>query len=427
LLQACQAIDSGEGLLRSWGKLTFAMGLRVGASVCYLALVTLIAQRSGAASAAELVYVFAIAFVSSNLGRYGADQQIAKNASIFRTKRILRAGSLISTHAVCAVTTVPVIAIAIHVIALSFGDAAKLAFLPPPLWVIALAAAGLALGQTASAAWQAAGFPTASVVVFPFATYALLALVYVVAPSMLQDAYGWSGAFTGGVGLGALFFKKIIIVMPPRLAWLRHNGYFYIMGLSFYISAWLPFVYLPSILSAADVVLLNLAVRLSSIQSLPSNAIAGYLMPQFAVHAERKEFAKIEGTMRQVITITAAFQVLYLVALLVALKVFPQMAGLNVPQLIPVFLILSVGQVINGLTGPVGPALLMLGQQRAMAFYSLFACVAVTIVGYWIAGLWGAIGFAVVVAFFVSLQNFVYFWLLTSQTGLNPFRNRSRP
>jgi O-antigen/teichoic acid export membrane protein len=412
--------------VRSWATLIFAMGLRVAASLCYLGLVALVTTTQGAASAAEMVYVFAVAYVSSNLGRFGADQQIAKSAPLFRRGFGLKAGSLVLTHSVFAVSLVPLLAALIHTIATGLivpVSDAQISTLP--LWVITLSAAGLSLGQTASAAWQAAGRPSLSVGFFPLLTYLILTVFMVLAPDQNQWAYVTSNLATGLLGISLLYITAGLKLAYPRVKWLRGNGYFYAMGVSFYITAWLPFVYLPGLLPAAGVVLLNVAVRLSAIQSLPSNAISGYLMPQFAVHVQNREHHKITRTMRQVIGITLAFQLVYGLALASALFFFPKLTGLDIPGLVPVLLILSFGQMINGLTGPVGPALLMLGQQRTMAMYSLSACVASAILGYIATQIWGAVGFALVVAFFVSLQNVIYIRILTKTLGINPYRSSS--
>ncbi len=410
--------------MRSLVTLMFAMALRIAASLCYLGLVALITITQGAAPAAELVYVFAVAYVSSNLGRFGADQQIAKSAPLFRNGLGVKAGSLVLTHSLFAISLVPTLAAAIHATASSIVTSASgVQIASLPFWVITLAAAGLSLGQTASAAWQAAGKPSLSVGFFPLLSYLVLAIFIWLAPEQNHLALAMANLAAGVVGIVLLFLTGMIKPAFPRFKWLRGNSYFYAMGVSFYISAWLPFVYLPGLLPAASVVLLNLAVRLTAIQSLPSNAIAGYLMPQFAVHVKQRELHKITHTMRQVIGITFAFQVVYGVALVIALIYFPKVTGLDVPGLAPVLLILSLGQMINGLTGPVGPALLMLGHQRAMATYSLIACFAAAILGYLAVDFFGSIGFAIVAAFFVSLQNLIYIYLLITWAKINPYRS----
>ena len=403
------------------------MGLRVLASVCYIGLIALMTRLIGVSRATEIVYLFAVCFVSSNLGRFGADQQIAKSAKYFRNGFGYKAGSLVATHAAFSVTTVPLVALLIHQLARpaitreALDLSAGLSMLS-----IGLSSAGLALAQTAAASWQASSYPSVSVIVFPLFTYLALALFCLAMPNSNLDTYALAFVIPGLIGLLALALKGNIRFMPVRFQLLRNNGYFYIMGLSFYITAWLPFVYLPSLLSAANVVTLNLAVRLSSIQSLPSNAIAGYLMPQFAMNAHNGEYHKIEKTMQQVIGITLIFQILYIAGLSLLYVYFAKMSGLNVPGLLEIIVLLSLGQMASGLTGPVGPALLMLGQQKAMATLSFLFCTTGAALGYIVTQRYGAIGFAGVTALFMGLQNITYIWLLYTKLGLNPYRLKKK-
>jgi hypothetical protein len=239
-------------------KLIFAMALRVVASVCYVGLIAFVTAELGASKAAEIVYLFAVSFVSANLGRFGADQQIAKSAKYFRNGYGIKAGSLIATHTLFCVTLVPFLAALIHFVAgpaiakISADQIGSLSAID-----MMFCAAGLALSQTSSAAWQASAYPSASVLVFPLLSYFLLGLFCFVSPEAVTEIYSFAFVLPGLAGLLGLLLQDRIRLMPPRFNLLRGNIYFYAMGLSFYLAVWLPFVYLPSLLAASTVVMLN--------------------------------------------------------------------------------------------------------------------------------------------------------------------------
>jgi O-antigen/teichoic acid export membrane protein len=401
------------------GPLLIAMSVRVAASAVYVALIFLANRWSGAADVAGLVYILAICYIASALGRIGTDQLISARASHFRKPLGIKAGSILYTQLAYMVATVPLAALVIHYGVALTGYAAPSVM---PSLLLALTALSFALGQTVATTWQAMGHPTLTVLVFPLSSYLILLAMTLAGIGFSGPATALSFAVPALVGLIPLLRRFPFRPHLLSLRWLRESGHYFVMGINFYLAAWAPFTFMHTLLSAPDVVLVNLATRLAALQSLPSNAIAGYLMPVFAINTRDGNAAKTEKTMRDVILLTLVFQVVYLLLLWTLYVWAPDVAGLNTNGLIVLLFILAIGQFINGLTGPVGPALLMAGEQKLMALTSTIITLVTLFTGIAAAKWGGATGFCLNLAAALIVQNLIYATFLTRKTGIFPWR-----
>jgi len=392
-----------------------AISVRVAASATYVLAVFLVNRNATTEDAAALVYLVSICFVSSALGRIGSDQQLAAHASNFRSSIRIKAASLYYSRVLLCVTVVPLVAIALHGTILLFGTA-PIQKVSLPL--AAISAALFALSQTSATTWQASGFPTVTVIIFPFIAYASLCTIAVWDVSLILQSFPYAFGVPAALGFALCAWRLPFRLDTLSLNWVRQSWSYYLIDINFYLGAWAPFTYLHFILTPAEIVILNLATRLAALQSMPSNSISSYLMPAFSISFRERNMEQVRSIMTQVILLTMGFQALYMAALLFAYFLSPQVLGMDTDGLILVLIILAIGQFVNGLAGPIGPALLMSGAKRLMAISSWVLLVCSTIAGIVFAIFGGVLAFSVSISLAVIAQNFLYIWFLHQRTGV---------
>jgi O-antigen/teichoic acid export membrane protein len=269
---------------------------------------------------------------------------------------------------------------------------------------------------------QARGHSLLPIVVFPFTSYAIIAASAVLRPDLTVSVMIWSFVIPAIIGM-----LYGVWVMPPRRLrlrwrWLTSSLYFYMLDISHFVGAWAPFTYLHLILTPSEVVILNLATRLASLQSMPSNAVGAYLAPQFSINFKTNTTSETEVTMMRVLTISLLFQLFYSAALIVLLFVTPTIAGIDTSKLVLILLVLSIGQFVNGMTGPVGPALLMSGSRMLMVFTSWTILFLATLFGVLLAMAGGVLAFSISISVASLAQNLIYAFYLNQRTGINVLR-----
>jgi O-antigen/teichoic acid export membrane protein len=396
--------------------LLLAMATRILASAMYVLTVFLVNRNASSNDAAAFVYVIAICFVSSALGRIGSDQQISANADLLRRKHLVKAASLFYVCLLTGLVLVPAVAVLVHVgiIWISPASAPQVG-----IFTIAVTAMVFAAGQSIATMLQAKGMTVTPILIFPLLPHVVLGVTAVVAPT--QTLAALPAAFAVPMALGLLLALRVLPFVPRlfSLRWMKDSWHYYILDINHFVGAWAPFTYLHLLLSAGDIVLLNLATRISALQSMPSNAVAAYLMPQFAINYKDGNRKATEAVMAKVILVTLAFQFFYLVALALLYVFNPSIGGVKIDTMIIILIVLSIGQFVNGLTGPVGPALLMSGNRSFMAKTSWVIFVASIILGIILAKLGGVLAFSFGVAFAVIAQNLIYSYVLYRRTGIS--------
>jgi O-antigen/teichoic acid export membrane protein len=396
--------------------LLLAMASRMFASAMYVVTVFLVNRNVTANDAAAFVYVIAICFVSSALGRIGSDQQISANAHLLRRKHLGKAASLFYVCLLVGLVLVPSVALLVHLVIVWISPASAPAV---SLFTIAVTSSVFAAGQSIATMLQAKGMTLTPIVIFPLAPYVALGILAALTPASVVPALPL--AFAIPTALGLLLALSVLRFRPRlfSLRWMKDSWLYYILDINHFVGAWAPFTYLHLLLSAGDIVLLNLATRISALQSMPSNAVGAYLMPQFAINFKEGNKRLTEAVMAKVILVTLAFQVFYLVALVLLYIYNPLIAGVQVDTMIIILIVLSVGQFVNGLTGPVGPALLMSGNRAFMAKTSWIIFVASIALGIILAKWGGVLAFSFGVAISVITQNLIYSWVLYRRTGIS--------
>lgn len=382
----------------------------------YVLLVFIVNYRMAAEEAAALVYVIALCFVSSALGRLGADLQISSHAHLFHRASPVKAASLFYVCILVGIVLVPTFALIIHNLVGQFstGQSPKVGSV-----TIVLSAVFFATGQNVATALQTLGHPLLPNIIFPFAPYVILVAVTAWDPALLGPAIPVAFAIPTLGGL--LYCWKNLPFVPKWLSfrWMRQTVHYYIMELNHALSPWLPFTYLHMLLGAQDIVLLNLATRLSAIQSMPSNAVGAWLGPQFALNFRNGDTRAIEMIMQKAILISALFQIAYLAALTLAFMLDKRLMVWHLDDLILLLIILSIGQIVNGLTGPVGPALLMAGNKELMARASWIMLSVSTVAGIVLAKLGGVVAFAIGISLTAIVHNILYAYFLYRRGGIS--------
>jgi O-antigen/teichoic acid export membrane protein len=404
-------------------SLIWAMAIRVAASATYIAAIATGSHFSGTGPMAAVVYAMAVCYVASALGRIGTDQLISSKSPLFHEARNEDAASLHYSSLILSAIPVILAALAIDasVRSLGYHDGQSL-----PPFALGGAALAFALAQTAATSWQASGFNNFSVVLFPLLpNLLLLAGIAIFGQGLPVSLLGLTFAVPAVIGIVSYALRVPFSRHHISTHWLWQGAPFYLMGLSFYVTAWGPFTFLPLFLPANELLLLNVALRINSIQSLPVNAISSYLMPKFALTFQRQDMAQAGKIMRDVVMITLAFQAAYLVVIVLP-WLFPGMVSAQLRTMVPLLLILSIGQFVNGMTGPCGPALLMSGSQKLMSATSAFLTILFIASGIVFVMQFGLIGFSICVTFFVAVQNLLYAILLYRRTGLSPFGHIAR-
>jgi O-antigen/teichoic acid export membrane protein len=396
--------------------LLLAMAIRILASAMYVLTVFLVNRNASSNDAAAFVYVIAICFVSSALGRIGSDQQISANADLLRRKYPVKAASLFYVCLLTGFVLVPSIAVLVHlgIVWISLASAPQIG-----IFTIAMTAMVFAAGQSIATMLQAKGMTITPILIFPLIPYVVLGVTAVAAPT--QTLAALPAAFAVPMALGLLLSVRMLPFVPRlfSLRWMKDSWHFYVLDINHFVGAWAPFTYLHLLLSAGDIVLLNLATRISALQSMPSNAVGAYLMPQFAINFKDGNKKATEAVMAKVILVTLAFQFVYLVALVLLYAFNPIIGGVKIDTMIIILIVLSIGQFVNGLTGPVGPALLMAGNKSFMAKTSWVIFVASILLGVVLAKLGGVLAFSFGVALAVVTQNLIYSYMLYRRTGIS--------
>jgi O-antigen/teichoic acid export membrane protein len=406
-------------LSRKTIHLLAAMGARICASAMYVLAVFLVNRNATAEDASALIYVISVCFVSFALGTVGLDHQIPAHAIYFQRKASPKAVSIFYTFILAQTILVPAVAMLIHGVFSSFNTTG----LPQvSLLYMGTTALAFSLAQTIAVVMQARGHSLLPIVVFPFTSYAIIAASAVLRPDLTVSVMIWSFVIPAIIGM-----LYGLWVMPPRRLrlrwrWLTSSLYFYMLDISHFVGAWAPFTYLHLILTPSEVVILNLATRLASLQSMPSNAVGAYLAPQFSINFKTNTTSETEVTMMRVLTISLLFQLFYSAALIVLLFVTPTIAGIDTSKLVLILLVLSIGQFVNGMTGPVGPALLMSGSRMLMVFTSWTILFLATLFGVLLAMVGGVLAFSISISVASLAQNLIYAFYLNQRTGINVLR-----
>jgi O-antigen/teichoic acid export membrane protein len=396
-----------------------AMGARICASAMYVMAVFLVNRNATPEDASALIYVISVCFVSFALGTIGLDHQIPAHAIYFRRKSSPKAVSIFYTFIAAQAILVPACAMSIHGVISSFHATGVPQLGLPYVGITALA---FSLAQTIAVVMQARGHSLMPIMIFPFTSYAMIAASTVVRPDLTVSVMIWSFVLPAIAGM-----IYGLWVMPPkrlrlRWRWLSSSLYFYMLDISHFVGAWAPFTYLHLFLTPSEVVILNLATRLASLQSMPSNAVGAYLAPQFSINFKTNMTSETEATMMRVLMISLLFQVLYSIALIVMLFVVPAIGGIDTSKLLFILLVLSVGQFINGITGPVGPALLMSGSRMLMVLTSWTIFILATALGVMLALAGGVLAFSISISLATIAQNLIYAFYLNRRTGINVLR-----
>lgn len=392
------------------------MASRMFSSAMYVLTVYLVNRNATVNDAAAFVYVIAICFVSSALGRVGADQQISANAHLLRKKHLHKAASLFYVCLLVGFVMVPAIATSVHLLIVWMSPVSA-----PQVGVVTVAATAMlfAAGQSVATMLQAKGMTMIPIYVFPLVPYMALGLTAAISPSSALAVLPFAFGLPLFAGLSLALKMLPVRSRLFSLRWMKDSWHFYILDINHFVGAWAPFTYLHLILTPGDIVLLNLATRISALQSMPSNAVAAYLMPQFAINFKEGNKRSTEAAMAKVILVTMAFQVAYLMALVLLYAFQQYITGVLNVTMIMILIVLSIGQFVNGLTGPVGPALLMSGSKAFMAKTSWVIFATSIVSGIILAKLGGVLALSFGVSIAVIAQNLIYSYVLYRRTGIS--------
>lgn len=348
-----------------WAQLIKAIIIRLWSSALFVMILYLGPRHADAQATAAFISQNAIFFISAAAGKLGADGLATYNSVSFRMARSAKARSLYFSTLVLALCAVPFAALII-VVALRFiaGGSPHLADDLP----IILGSSAFAFCQFQGAILQAQKRTARSSLVFLVIPYAFV-FASLWLPRPLHPIWMLLGLAVSCLIAHywiALRFAGSPLVLSTR--WSRKGLVYYTIGLNFFIAEWGVQLISATFLPSSSAVIFGLGTRLSSLLAIPVNSLTGYLQPILAVHMRRRERAEILNIYRRVVSLTMLSQagaVLFGCVVVWFLPLVSSRFGYVISGAgWTVLLILVVGQIFNGITGPSGIILVMMQNSR---------------------------------------------------------------
>lgn len=409
---AVSRFNSLVGYARERTLLLGAISIRVVASAIYLVLLWAVARIDGPAAAADFVCVISFCYVSSMLGRFGTDQAIPRRAFHFRNVANSRASSILLTHLVTGLVSVPFAALIIQWISVALLGQTGTHLSTIEVAIIAML---FAVAQTFSVAAQSAGFSVRSAVVFPLASWLLLLAAIAFGLELSASTYLVCFGLPALFGLVVMWKGLRWYGVRPRARWLWEGRHYYIMAINFYSMAWVPNLFLHALVSPTDLVFINAAVRVAATQQLPASAAIAYFQPILAIKSIERRFNEIELILSRVIILNFAAQIFLILGGTFLLWAIKPPFDVRSAWIIGPFL---VSNLIAGLLGPSGPTLSMMNAQAAMAKISTITTGAGLFASLLAAIYYGSIGYALVASTANIIQSGIYALMLWRRWGI---------
>jgi len=164
--------------------------------------------------------------------------------------------------------------------------------------------------------------------------------------------------------------------------------------------------------SAAQIALL-ISFLLVSINQVFSPKIAKYYAEK-DINSIQQYYSKINYTMMFV-------SVIIIVVIMLFGKLILSIFGDEYVSAYNILIVLSIGQLINGITGPCGVILTVTGNAIFNVYINIFMMILITILDLYFIPRFGMIGAAIVSSLSVSITNILKVIIMYKKTGIRPF------
>jgi O-antigen/teichoic acid export membrane protein len=167
---------------------------------------------------------------------------------------------------------------------------------------------------------------------------------------------------------------------------------------------------------AGEYVLAARTAQLASFGLIASNLAVGPAVAQLHVRGDRERLQRAATHAARIAVAVALVAVLVVV---LGRPVLEWLTGRDYTQVWSLLVILTAGQVVNAVTGPVGPLLDLTGHQDWNAAILLATVLLSLVLGYLAIGAWGLYGAAFVTAGMIGLRNLVSWAVVRRKLGVD--------
>lgn len=174
------------------------------------------------------------------------------------------------------------------------------------------------------------------------------------------------------------------------------------------------------IFTERDAAIYGAAMKLVSLVIMPLTIVNGFLPPIIAELYAKGDKSKLERVLRISATLTGAPSLLFLIIFIAAAgPILGIVYGAPYKDGASILILLSLGHLINVLSGSCGYTLLMSGHQALVMRISLASNLVAVLVGVLMVKLWGVNGVAIAVALAVVLQNVLAVIFVKRRIGIS--------
>lgn len=185
---------------------------------------------------------------------------------------------------------------------------------------------------------------------------------------------------------------------------------------------WVPTIIVGIFMAANEVAFFSVALKISLLSSFFLMAINFVVAPKFSYYSKNNDITEIRKTAIFSVRLLIFSASPFLLFVFIMPDFFMGLFGDEYISSSYILQILTAGQLINILCGPVGFILLMTGNEKDMRLITLISGVGMLVLISLVVIFFGTTGAAICVSFFLALQNLLGVWLVKQRLGFNILR-----